>query len=1218
MSKQIQIGYDKVPAPITKDFPQLVDIEGIPLTDSAGNPLVTEEDAVLGSFAKADGALSTIVNNVGKKQSVPVVEQFPSESVVSNSLLGIPRAEEQLSLFSDVSTYGLDEQNWTSYEFIGIRNYPKGWYSKENPIHGDRRFPKLYEGTEEQALYLESFPSQYSFPYGPIAERVKENVADALPYFPDYLNFIAVGKYLYNLFSVNANTETFAKLNFLNENIKIIDSNLVEVSGYEFDEDNLIFSGNGSFYEVEYGETDNDLIDSFNQIERWTKFFQQIKDEAAQFPSLSSGQLEYVESDEYAKLRQFCIEKCTPGNSSTYESFAILESKNTYRYQPGRVSGFTFGIRLQADPSSSANFIEWGCSNKTDEYMFQLVGTRLNIVRRSVVPFPSETLIDRFGLSPEDQKLKFTVGLTNEFPLHETVFERRSWNGDRLDGNGPSGYILSLEDVTMFKIEFSWYGAIGAKFYAYVPSGNGEARWVLMHTLVIENGLTGPIMQNPDLKFKYLLYSVDTEKIDAPLYVYKYGSSYYIDGGDEGTIRLSTVVTDSKAYGDRTPMLGLLPKNDIFNQDGIGIENYKKIYPDVISIRASEDTRIDIEEIQGDSSGQQYIYQPSLRNGRHPFSRTFDVTFQSENEIQITVPAAIETSGFTITESPLSISNSSNINLFEGWQAGDEIIVTNLTDNESGRYLILDVSENPINTLSVRYIGNDSPITVSDEKEVRIVHAGIASSEDEAKLIADGIYNMYIDYTPDEISAAGQLITSPLLRRVDWSLTSNVGFDRMLKSSGELVLPGQTVSDVRIAPYNTIAASTVPILANEFYVHFMIPNPRDAETSDNHYAEFAITFTSDEPSSDVVGEEQRLLFGGETRTVEELKKYPYIEFSHQEARPNIAAKAEDAEWDPSYGERLMVDPRLPYVSNDDNGGYHARIKGSVLINNYPIASSEEIDAINYYLFFASGNAPNATFFDSNPDSLTSEVGVNLVGSGWYFVGVPDTVVDPETGAISARIQIRNVDETTSISTILNAGAIQTKILRIEDQWELVSYPSNEVIDEDTVLINRFDDQKFVVERALKFNIQPLYPVFLMRDYAEINNISIEEVTPETRYTKSPSFIVDPGIVETRALLYDRFSGSSETRAPANFISDERLSGLRYDTQSSNPLRPGTVINSFYVEKDKPTTISLANVFNYDRRSLAKGLLNNKAIYFTATRLSGTSGNIEATLIAKEQ
>ena len=127
------------------------------------------------------------------------------------------------------------------------------------------------------------------------------------------------------------------------------------------------------------------------------------------------------------------------------------------------------------------------------------------------------------GLTADDQKQVYPVSLDSENQLWETIITRSKWTGDALDGGGASRYSLNLKNVTMFKIEFSWYGAIGAKFYAYIPTGNGDCRWVLMHTLVIENGLEEPILQNPDFKFKYLLYSADTTNMNEPVYVYKYG-----------------------------------------------------------------------------------------------------------------------------------------------------------------------------------------------------------------------------------------------------------------------------------------------------------------------------------------------------------------------------------------------------------------------------------------------------------------------------------------------------------------------------------------------------------------------------------------------------------------------------------------------------------------------------------------------------------------------
>ena len=50
---------------------------------------------------------------------------------------------------------------------------------------------------------------------------------------------------------------------------------------------------------------------------------------------------------------------------------------------------------------------------------------------------------------------------------------------------------LQFDKVTMYKIEFSWYGAVGALFLAYVPVSSGEARWVRVHHLRASNQLKG-------------------------------------------------------------------------------------------------------------------------------------------------------------------------------------------------------------------------------------------------------------------------------------------------------------------------------------------------------------------------------------------------------------------------------------------------------------------------------------------------------------------------------------------------------------------------------------------------------------------------------------------------------------------------------------------------------------------------------------------------------
>lgn len=127
-----------------------------------------------------------------------------------------------------------------------------------------------------------------------------------------------------------------------------------------------------------------------------------------------------------------------------------------------------------------------------------------------------------------------------------------------------SVYDFDFTKVTMLKIEFSWYGAVGALFLAYVPVGNGEARWVRVHHLRASNQLKIPSLGNATLPITYNVYgggdslSLGDGETGANYgygrdshHIVKYGASYYIDGGDRGTVRLYSHTNDDSisAYG---------------------------------------------------------------------------------------------------------------------------------------------------------------------------------------------------------------------------------------------------------------------------------------------------------------------------------------------------------------------------------------------------------------------------------------------------------------------------------------------------------------------------------------------------------------------------------------------------------------------------------------------------------------------------------------------
>jgi hypothetical protein len=125
-----------------------------------------------------------------------------------------------------------------------------------------------------------------------------------------------------------------------------------------------------------------------------------------------------------------------------------------------------------------------------------------------------------------------------------------------------SVYDIDFSKVTMWKIEFSWYGAVGALFLCYVPVGNGEARWVRVHHMRASNQLDVASLGNATLPITYMTHSGPSNGLpdSGKSTLVKYGASYYIDGGDKGTVKLLSKSSDyakNAAYsGIKTSVVG--------------------------------------------------------------------------------------------------------------------------------------------------------------------------------------------------------------------------------------------------------------------------------------------------------------------------------------------------------------------------------------------------------------------------------------------------------------------------------------------------------------------------------------------------------------------------------------------------------------------------------------------------------------------------------------
>lgn len=761
MPKQIKVGFDRIPVPAENTFEPLLDIgTGQPLRTAAGQQVYTQELTPVPSFGISKNSTPVVVSK--GSSALKVVEQFPEISQVSSSLLGIPRAETQLSLFSDISTYGFDDNNWDTFTYDDGLLDPIEWRQRRNPTYGKREDTRMIEVPNEQALALTAFPVPWSYPYGPKFSDVGRYSEDL---FPRYVKFIRAGNALYNDYAVRLGQEEFAKKHFL-------------FAGYatpSSDNSDVI-------YNTEVYSTD----EVFAEIEKWTITWMQIRD----------GELFDPYNNKVIFPDEFDANNTSPGYYSQRNRYGEIVSKKAFRYQPGRISGFTMGLRASTDPGSAANVIEWGCSNDSDEYMFQIIGSQFNIVRRSVIPLP-EANLKRMGLTRDDQKIENPLNPlkrdnyrqlyeneTTDLPKRwETVIPRDKFNGDPLNGNGASGYIISFEQVTMWKIEFSWYGAIGAKFYVYTPTGNGDARWILIHTLVIENELGNPCLKDPFFRHKYVIALKDTSNLRAPQYVYKYGASYYIDGGDEGTTSVHSYSSNvvSTNPNETRSLLGITAKNYIKNSDGIGTANRKDIIPQKLTVTASTPTRIDILDCEG-CPGFGHHYSPSLRH--------YSVTGQ----------------GYSGTTGTITILPGGATADFQPAVGQPDLVI-------------------PTGTFK--------------------------------KIIADGLYSAYLYQVGETLLIArrngSSIKNNEIQKTANFSKTTQVK-----KTDGTIVPVIGTAFPARITGFDDIVASREPLTKNNINVNFLNPIRRDGNHYAEFF--IGVTNLTPEVVTDPETTEQQLLF----------------------------------------------------------------------------------------------------------------------------------------------------------------------------------------------------------------------------------------------------------------------------------------------------------------------------------------------------------------------
>jgi len=1018
-----------------------------------------------------------IVSSAKSNNTLKIEEQFKETSEVSTTLLGINRAEVQLALFANVSSYGLDPDEFEFYSQTSGTSFGS-WDQRENEIYGNRYNATRTEETQESAIKITAFPVPYSYPYGPLFEKFGLYDSNL---FDKYKKFIEVGNQLHNYFAGPAGSsypDSWKKL-FL---------------------PSTIATGVGNDVSYTAG-----ISTAFKQIDKWTETWRDIADNALIDPVTNS----VFSFERITTLLSDSINSTNtrPGYSTGFQRYAYLQSRRVFRYQPGRISGFTFGLRSSVEAKTGV-VLEWGISNPTDQYVFQIDQGNLHIIRRSTIPLELSAL-QRSGLTLADQTLISSGDPFDSRQYWTIKINKDKFNGDTLDGRGKSGYNLRADKVTMYKIEFGWYGAIGARFYAYIPTDNGDARWVVIHTIVIENSLGSPCFQDSYFRFKYAVNVSSTERIRTPQFLYKYGASYYIDGGDEGTSQIYSASSKQKTISgiSTRTMIGIYPRDVLYNQIGDAIQNKKLIIPTDLNVSSNSLTEVKIVTCSA-CPGFGHVYTPGIAK------------------------------------------------------------------TESGKYL--DIQFTSADTFTV--VGIGTTLTANDVG---------------AKIIAPSIYNAYISNVNESTQTAtikgftgvyGFNLGSRIL-----ASSNNKVYDRVAGITTTIGIGVTYPHSIRLSQYDCYAASDFNFTGSKIEIQFVNPNSSDGYA---HFADFLIGVTDKKPDVSLPYTLNGFIVGAATTTVLPNTDILFGEHTHSYTYANEEGVEFGEGWAPTQPPlRMGIDYRIPSLANPA-GGICSKV--TVTVKN-----PQQIQ--------------NVSEFNVNP-----QTGIN---DGYFYIraqGIslpPSSIISYDGGQVVVVDQNGNPLITgakyVGITSTYTSGTNTFTYIRVSQSLGVTS-PFTLLIRP----VNIFGTGVIDSTKLFNFNPFPLYVVLRLRDYAQINNISIKETIGDFVRTISPKWYTLGNTLEiTNA------GGNADLlgAAPTNFKDINRQSSALIDVQNQQTLRPSVDRDTLYIGANTTKTINLKKIFGPEKRVITPDNNNLDATFITARKLDGAgTGTVEASINFKEQ
>jgi hypothetical protein len=179
------------------------------------------------------------------------------------------------------------------------------------------------------------------------------------------------------------------------------------------------------------------------------------------------------------------------GVTSTIGSKSVRQTLNVQKYIPGRTSTLSFAVRMQAPVAGIRR--RFGLFDGADGFYF------------------------------EDNGGDYACVLVNSGAGTTNRVSRANWNGDKLDGTGPSGITADPAAIQMITVVYEWYGA-GQVAFEFIIDGNP----IVVQTFNTANTGVAPWCKTPFLPIRMEIENVSAAT--GPHYIWQGSNSLIADG----------------------------------------------------------------------------------------------------------------------------------------------------------------------------------------------------------------------------------------------------------------------------------------------------------------------------------------------------------------------------------------------------------------------------------------------------------------------------------------------------------------------------------------------------------------------------------------------------------------------------------------------------------------------------------------------------------------